>query len=347
MTSWEDLAPIVEAMGSSLIPQENAEYFTSRWSDLVVLYSQRALTKSSDKLVALSALARRFSMLTKAPYLAGIWLDQDTIADQLMWNVTLSKESNYNYDSLELSLPCVCDACFNTLYRAPTWSWASVDVPVTCMGKLSSYYERISRLFKIVEWHCPTGLDSFGQASSVWLQVKGRVGTLKQTGATQVTVHVEAAGVSVVPEYCVEWPAKGKFADNDFLTEETPPIPARFNWPTERFFGSRLSCDRTLEVNGHVFNLLEDLHIIPTQTNAVVHIPTGTVAEKMTAKFTKSISRKLYCRTLRVLVCREGPADGDLRTFRRVGVMELNFDGKLHDLAQYNSLSSEEFLLVS
>ncbi|KAK2771268.1 heterokaryon incompatibility protein [Colletotrichum kahawae] len=88
------------------------------WVRVVMLYSQCKLTKSEDKLLAFVGVAKVFQELTGDTYLAGIWKSQLYI--QLDWHTSghLTK------------LP--------RRYRAPSWSWASVDSPVEIQNQ---YFE--------------------------------------------------------------------------------------------------------------------------------------------------------------------------------------------------------------
>ncbi|KIM95273.1 hypothetical protein OIDMADRAFT_72138, partial [Oidiodendron maius Zn] len=79
-----------------------------RWSSLVDEYSACLLTKPSDKLVALSGVADRYSEILNDTYVAGLW--QSQLPWNLMWYVQQGQEAKRA-----------------ETYRAPTWSWASID----------------------------------------------------------------------------------------------------------------------------------------------------------------------------------------------------------------------------
>ncbi|TGO72785.1 hypothetical protein BELL_0419g00070 [Botrytis elliptica] len=76
-----------------------------RWVQWIELYSQTHLTKGSDKLIAVSALAKCTRAVFDDVYVAGLW--RSMFADQLVWR------GKFNSRPKD--------------YRAPTWSWASVD----------------------------------------------------------------------------------------------------------------------------------------------------------------------------------------------------------------------------
>lgn len=85
------------------------------WSSIVRFYSETNLTYGSDRLAALSGIAARQHGITGRRYLAGLWAE--ALPYQLTWQVrTYSRKPRPEW-------------------RAPTWSWASVDGRV----KLSDY----------------------------------------------------------------------------------------------------------------------------------------------------------------------------------------------------------------
>lgn len=78
------------------------------WLLLIKEFSERQLTRQSDRLPALSALAEHFYSNLKGPYIAGLWNIEGDIWEGLRW-------STHGVGSLPLA------------YRAPSWSWASVE----------------------------------------------------------------------------------------------------------------------------------------------------------------------------------------------------------------------------
>ncbi|KAF2497883.1 HET-domain-containing protein [Lophium mytilinum] len=80
---------------------------TLLWHQMVQRYSRLALTKRSDKLPAIAGLAREIGRCKPGKYLAGLW--EDSLYDDLLWEAD--------------------DKCAERLgsYRAPSWSWASVN----------------------------------------------------------------------------------------------------------------------------------------------------------------------------------------------------------------------------
>lgn len=81
--------------------------FEGHWRQIVYLYSAANLTFGKDRLPALSGIAELGYNENGDQYLAGIWRKQ--IEEQLCWRL------------------CNCKASKRPTWRAPTWSWASVD----------------------------------------------------------------------------------------------------------------------------------------------------------------------------------------------------------------------------
>ncbi|KAM5341800.1 hypothetical protein ACJ41O_014831 [Fusarium nematophilum] len=82
------------------------------WHNLVILYSRKDITFEQDKLVAVSGLADLFAAQMGTDYIAGLW--KSTLLKDLLWEV----DADNSVSKRPLS------------YRAPSWSWASVECPV-------------------------------------------------------------------------------------------------------------------------------------------------------------------------------------------------------------------------
>ncbi|CAO2654064.1 Nn.00g107970.m01.CDS01 [Neocucurbitaria sp. VM-36] len=94
-------------LGSGLLNERaRKDGFRYWWADVVRLYSAANLTFSQDKLPALSGIARRIYDARGGPYIAGMWQKED-IEAQLCWQVTTPQK--------------------RPPWRAPSWSWTSID----------------------------------------------------------------------------------------------------------------------------------------------------------------------------------------------------------------------------
>lgn len=111
--------------------------YSEIWADLVHLYSQRSLTKNSDRLPAISGLAEEFSRRIDDTYVAGMWEK-----DLVVW---LGWDSSLLYRSEEMKKTTVASLYVEEEYlvgdwpysvqnddcsSTPSWSWASVRGPV-------------------------------------------------------------------------------------------------------------------------------------------------------------------------------------------------------------------------
>lgn len=87
------------------------------WHNIVEQYSHQDMSLPSDKLVALSAVAQTYSQNADeyGTYLSGLW--KEMMPRSLMWYV-----------------PKGSARCRPNDYRAPSWSWASVDSLVVSGG---------------------------------------------------------------------------------------------------------------------------------------------------------------------------------------------------------------------
>lgn len=123
-----------------------------RWETIVQQYSRRQLTFPLDKLPALSGLASQYARLTNHTYLAGIW--QEELAPLLLWSMD----------------PQIVPKPLPPRYRAPSWSWASLDGNVIMPIARSSQPPSL----KVLEAETtPSGLDRLGAVKAGHLKVSG------------------------------------------------------------------------------------------------------------------------------------------------------------------------------
>ncbi|KAH0559662.1 hypothetical protein GP486_003819 [Trichoglossum hirsutum] len=123
------------------------------WDKTVELYSKCQLTYGSDKLLAIAGLAAishdKFTQ-NGGKYFAGLW--QEYLQYQLLW----SGSALSRYPT-------------RPAYRAPTWSWASVDGPVT-MHETTSL---CTSLMEIIDTHVDlVSKNPYGQVKGGYIRVK-------------------------------------------------------------------------------------------------------------------------------------------------------------------------------
>ena len=120
------------------------------WQNLIQMYSTMSLTYPSDKLAAISGIAKMVQSVVHDEYVAGMW--RENLVGQLTWRI----------DGHTIR---------PSVYRAPSWSWTSVD------GKVNfSWYrhDRDDMGAEIVDLHIEYATDDkTGQILGGWLDLKG------------------------------------------------------------------------------------------------------------------------------------------------------------------------------
>jgi hypothetical protein len=139
---------------------------------VVEQYSRKNLSYESDKLPALSGLANEIARYTGNTYLAGLW--KTTILEGVLWRVYLREELSIPYNkssspTSEVSFGRkLSNFRYPSAYRAPSWSWASVDASI--------HFEHLkSRL--VVARYIDSYLelaseDIYGGLKSGWLSIR-------------------------------------------------------------------------------------------------------------------------------------------------------------------------------
>jgi hypothetical protein len=148
----------------------DAIYFL--WNELVKSYSSCAFTQTSDKLPAFAGIAKLFREVTGDEYIAGLW--KSRLLDGLAWRV-------------------ITPRCLSTKqYRAPSWSWASVDGPLK-PGVLSATPRYLVQLIDVNVQ--ARRLDTTGAITSANLVVEGLVLVARCVSVeSQSQYHLEIDG---------------------------------------------------------------------------------------------------------------------------------------------------------
>jgi hypothetical protein len=157
---------------SSTVGKHNTNIF-QLWYRLVEIYTFRDLTISSDRILAISAIADRFQPLLNDEYCAGHW--KSCLDKEVLWR------ASYLGSSLK---PRPSE------YQAPSWSWASISAPIdtywfTGPGKLDKLEEPTDDCFEILDCQIQlrreegsnksTEVYRFGAVRSGTLVAKGRI----------------------------------------------------------------------------------------------------------------------------------------------------------------------------
>jgi hypothetical protein len=170
--------------GEISVGTENALW--TCWKDLVEDYTQRDLTVPSDKLPALSGIATRYQKATNDIYCAGLW--KAGLWKGLRWQVADPKNDR------------------PSIYRAPSWSWASVFGQIFWSGEFKPPAERSVARSMVILGCSVTPEDTlapFGKVREGTLTIRGVSKTLEWDGAEQIpradidpaTMPVSAKGI--------------------------------------------------------------------------------------------------------------------------------------------------------
>ena len=147
----------VENLLFSKLPSSDPRNLLEVWDSIVTTYTRTDLSFVSDKLIAVSALARQISDISDiaGEYLGGMW--KNHLVGQLLWAST--RQSSRASE-----------------YRAPSWSWASIDGAVSPNFDWSGYgrtkYAGRS-LVKILGATVIPQFDSYSSAASGVLLLSG------------------------------------------------------------------------------------------------------------------------------------------------------------------------------
>ncbi|UPL01918.1 hypothetical protein LCI18_012852 [Fusarium solani-melongenae] len=136
----------------------------AQWERLVSEYSHTELTRSEDRLVALSGVAKLFQQTFGDDYLAGLWWTP--LERLLCWRRDDGKEYQPR-KKLE--------------YRAPSWSWASIDGPVcfttTTRGAQLHWMDYLVRVRNAQV--TPLDGDKMARVKNGYIKVEARLHSLR------------------------------------------------------------------------------------------------------------------------------------------------------------------------
>jgi hypothetical protein len=125
------------------------------WYYLLRDYGGRKLSKPSDKLPAVSGLARLFESRMQASYVAGLW--SDALVEGLVW-----KAAPRIMDS---------EALASQTYIAPSWSWASCNgfVWQEVIATLHNWRE----IARVLEYHIELKTQNpYGELKGGWIRIE-------------------------------------------------------------------------------------------------------------------------------------------------------------------------------
>ncbi|KPM42686.1 hypothetical protein AK830_g3835 [Neonectria ditissima] len=137
----------------------------TEWYGMLWAYGPRKLSVRSDKLPALTGIAKIFQERLEDEYLAGLW--KKSIHEGLCWQ------------------PLNCHKEFDE-YRAPSWSWASVDgIPATGFRAKAENIATITDCHTVVD-----GENPFGQVKDGWIKMEAPLVSLVLSQTKGPTGHI-------------------------------------------------------------------------------------------------------------------------------------------------------------
>jgi hypothetical protein len=223
-------------------PASDSEGELGRWIRLVSVYSERSSSLYRDKLNAISAVAQGFSPLLGPEYFAGLW--QFSILGQLTWVPRCSWSSEAMNTRPEV-------------YRAPSWSWASVDGPLDydTSPSLELYLYRCDFIGCQIK---PKSADNpFGEVLAGSLKLKG---VLRQAWFNPSEKHIlwadEDDDISrAIDAFSLAESSQGssRQAEDNESTDQDSGFEAFYdesgNWPSMQVFCLPIwACEKTISM---------------------------------------------------------------------------------------------------
>lgn len=210
----------------------NREQLHRVWLIICVQYSQKQLSQAGDKLPALSGLADRYRQSLADLYLAGLW--RGNLLPGLLWRSNkLRLESRYEMTTR--LPPC---------WRAPSWSWASIDGQIT-YDESENPQGRFQGYIKVKESECQlSSANATGCVTGGFIKLEGR---LVQAFFGQGR-NMSVSGLLLTTEFKHATADRTLSSTRDFLINVKPDVPFRQvesvgTDGTERVFHARSHSD--------------------------------------------------------------------------------------------------------
>lgn len=144
--AWDEATPKLSSI------EERGKY--GLWRQMLSRYTRCEATMPSDKLIAISGLTKEFAQLFNDECVAGLW--RKNLVNELLWQKMISN---------------VAHGTRPKEYRAPSWSWASIDMDVKFVQddelEERDYVEILDVDVK------PAGSDATGAVESASILLRG------------------------------------------------------------------------------------------------------------------------------------------------------------------------------
>lgn len=165
-----------KSLWETAISSDSAKRFGA-WRSLMAYYSRRQITYESDRLPAISGMAKYMLSNGAGEYLAGMW--KEDLCEALTWlaKPVWPQIANDNLTSTYRRRA--------SPYRAPTWSWISLETyddgndKSRCPGIVDwqegNYWYLERPRAKIIDAHCePAGLDPTGAVKGGYILLQSK-----------------------------------------------------------------------------------------------------------------------------------------------------------------------------
>ena len=151
------MRPFLSSVDECQLMTGHKGFLQNGWSPIVESYSMGALTKFSDKCFALSGIADEAQSLFGGTYIAGLW--RENFEAQLLWYIDPSRNE----------VPTAASYKRPTTYGAPSWSWLSVDGPISLELRGIPYI-----VLEVIDIETELSNNNpFGTIKSGWIQARG------------------------------------------------------------------------------------------------------------------------------------------------------------------------------
>ena len=131
------------------------------WPLIAEAYAKCHLTKETDRCIAISGIAEEIQLATTDQYFAGLW--ESSFVEQLCWIVDHLHNERQRRTRIR-----------PLMYRAPSWSWLSVDSNIEFFSEDIDTMSAPETLFNVLRVEIEnTGLNKFGSIKGGFLVGRG------------------------------------------------------------------------------------------------------------------------------------------------------------------------------
>ncbi|KAJ5087746.1 HET-domain-containing protein [Penicillium angulare] len=174
---------------------EDTGHWQGGWLKHIQDYSSRKLTVPDDKLTALSGVAQMIAINTKDTYYAGLW--KSHLPEDLAWRVYPRDESRalveegFAHETFGDVYPVIVPSH----YRAPSWSWASLDARILFVHL--DYGNLVADILRCHVDEC----SPFGKVSGGWIKIWGPVFEISACPAGTKTDPKDPLGFGLLVQF--------------------------------------------------------------------------------------------------------------------------------------------------